>query len=115
MSVSVSPRDWQERVQDILDAIDEIQGFVNGLTYEMFENDIKTQKAIELNFIIIGEVAAQIPDEIQNSYPKIPWHLMRAMRNRLVHVYFNVDPRLVWETAQNDLPSLTKSLEAMLG
>jgi len=111
----VSRRGWQDRICDIIDAIEEVQRFLNDLDYEIFKNDIKTQKAVELNFIIIGEAAAQIPDEIEAAYPGIPWHLMRAMRNRLVHVYFEVDPLLVWETAQNDLPPLARSLKPILG
>ncbi|MFH1635480.1 MAG: DUF86 domain-containing protein, partial [Chloroflexota bacterium] len=98
----MSPRDWQERLYDIIDAIAEIQRFLEGQSYETFKDDIKTQKAVELNFIIIGEAAARIPEEIEKTYPEIPWHLMRAMRNRLVHVYFEVDSLLVWETARND-------------
>ncbi|HSQ17478.1 MAG TPA: HepT-like ribonuclease domain-containing protein, partial [Anaerolineales bacterium] len=55
----------------------------------------------------------QLPDDIEEKYPEIPWSLMRAMRNRLVHVYFAVDPKLLWDTIQNDLPTLVRSLEAI--
>lgn len=110
----MSPRAWQERIQDILDAIAELNGFVRGMQLEDFLADMKTQRAVELNFIIIGEAAAQVPEEILEQYPEIPWHLMRGMRNRLVHIYFSVDPRLVWDTIQNDLPGLRNDLLALL-
>jgi len=99
---------------DILDAIAEIQMFTTDMDFASFQRDAKTQRAVELNFIIIGEAAAQIPDEIEEQNPQIPWHLMRAMRNRLVHVYFGIDPTLLWDTIQNDLPPLVPLLRALL-
>jgi uncharacterized protein with HEPN domain len=110
----MSPRGWQARVVDILDAIAEIQMFTTDMDFASFQRDAKTQRAVELNFIIIGETAAQIPDEIEEQNPQIPWHLMRAMRNRLVHVYFEIDPTLLWDTIQNDLPPLVPLLRALL-
>jgi uncharacterized protein with HEPN domain len=110
----MSPRDWRDRVRDILDAIFEIQRFVNGMDYETFKNDDKSIRAVEMNFIIIGEAANQIPEEIEEEYSSIPWGLMRAMRNRIVHVYFRVDEKLMWDTIQNDLPPLIPDLENLL-
>jgi uncharacterized protein with HEPN domain len=89
----MSPRDWRERVEDILDAIAEIQTFTRGMDFDAFCADAKTLKAVELDFIVIGEAASQIPDDVEEAYPQVPWSLMRAMRNRLVHVYFSVDER----------------------
>ena len=108
----MSPRDWKERIQDILDAIVEIRAFTRGMDFDTFRADAKTIKAVELDFIVIGEAANQIPDEVEEAYPKVPWSLMRAMRNRLVHVYFSVDERLLWDTIQNDLPVLVTALQS---
>ena len=110
----MSPRGWQDRVQDILEALSEIQSFTEGMDYETFKTDDKSIRAVEMNFIIIGEAASKIPDEIEEKYPDIPWALMRAMRNRIVHVYFNVDEKLMWDTVQNDLPPLVAELEKLL-
>jgi len=110
----MSPRDWKDRVRDIGDAIAEIQAFTQGLDFETFRTDAKTIRAVELDFIVIGEAVNQIPEDIQEAYPKIPWHMMRGMRNRLVHVYFSVDPRLLWDTIHNDLPPIKVWLEEML-
>jgi uncharacterized protein with HEPN domain len=87
----MSPRDWRERIQDILEAISEIQEFTRDINYEAFRDDIRTVRSVEMNFIIIGESANQIPAEVEEKYPEIPWNLMRAMRNRIVHVYFQID------------------------
>ena len=110
----MSPRDWRDRIRDILDAIAEIQQFTRGMDYEIFKEDDKSIRAVEMNFIIIGEAANQIPDEIEEKHTTIPWTLMRAMRNRIVHVYFKIDEKLMWDTIQTDLPPLIPELEKLL-
>jgi uncharacterized protein with HEPN domain len=110
----VSPRFWKDRIRDILGSIAEIQKHVRGMDFEAFREDSKTIQAVELNFIIIGEAASQIPEEVEDAHPEIPWSLMRAMRNRIAHVYFSIDPRLLWDTIQNDLPPLIPMLEKLL-
>lgn len=84
------------------------------MDYGTFSKDDKTVRAVEMNFIIIGESASQIPEEIQEKYPVIPWNLMRAMRNRIVHTYFQIDEKLMWDTIHNDLPPLISTLEGLL-
>jgi uncharacterized protein with HEPN domain len=69
---------------------------------------------VEQNFIIIGEAANHVPDDVQARHLDVPWRLMKAMRNRLVHVYFDADPQIVWETVTNDLPSLLSPLQRLL-
>ncbi len=68
-----SPRGWQERIQDILDAWIEIQEFVTNIGFTEFQNDLKTLRAVELDLIIIGEAANAIPEEVQKAYPEIAW------------------------------------------
>ena len=110
----MSPRTWHERVRDILDAIAEIEEFTCGMGFEDFREDGKTLKAVELNFIIIGEAANSIPKDIQEAHTGIPWHSMRALRNRLVHAYFSIDSRIVWDTIQDELPPLAPLLKNLL-
>jgi uncharacterized protein with HEPN domain len=93
----VSLRDWKELVQDILDAIAEIRAFTHGVDFQVFQNDVKTLKVVELDIIVIGEAANQILDEVEGGNPQVPWQLMRAMRNRPVRVYFSVSAQLLWE------------------
>ena len=110
----MSPRDWKERIQDILDAIAEIEIFTQGMDFDAFKTDTKTMRAVELNMIAIGEAANRIPEAVEGKHPQIPWSLMRAMRNRLVHVYFEVDEKLLWDTVKNDLPLLINPLRSIL-
>jgi uncharacterized protein with HEPN domain len=110
----MSPRAWQERVSDILQAIQEIRQFTKGMDFEAFQSDDKTIRAVEMNLIIIGEAAGQIPEDIQEKHSQIPWSLMRAMRNRMAHIYFSVDERMLWETVTEELDELIPLLEAIL-
>ncbi len=57
----MSPRDWKDYVRDILNAIQEIISFTSGATFDSFRDDVKTIRAVELNFIIIGEAVNSIP------------------------------------------------------
>jgi uncharacterized protein with HEPN domain len=108
------PKKAKERISHILLAIQEIQEFTQGMDFESFNKDEKTIRAVEMNFIIIGEAANAISDQVEDLYPHIPWHLMRAMRNRIAHVYFSVDNALLWDTIQNDLPPLIPELEKLI-
>jgi uncharacterized protein with HEPN domain len=110
----MSPRDWRDRVRDILEAIAEIRKFTRGMDFESFREDDKVIRAVEMNFIIIGEAANQIPEEVEEKYINIPWSIMRAMRNRIVHVYFKIDEKLMWDTIENDLPPLIPQLEKLI-
>ena len=111
----MSPRrGWNERVQDILDAIAEIQSFVGAMSFDDFRSDARTLKAVLANFTIIGEAARSVPQSVAMLDPLIPWKTMRDMRNVVVHVYFNIQPRIVWDTIHNDLPPLVARLRALL-
>ena len=110
----MSPRIWQERVQDILDAVAEIAAFISGMTFDQFHADARTLKAVTADLSIIGEAARHVPDAIATAHPEIPWPLMCGMRNRILHEYFRVDPKIVWDTCQQDLPLLVEPLKQIL-
>ena len=110
----MSPRKWPRRIEDILDAVAEIKIFVRGQSREEFCRDAKTVKAVMADLAVIGEAAGHIPDDVISSHPEVPWALMKAMRNRIVHVYFDVDPKIVWDTLQQDLPVLVEALRRLL-
>lgn len=104
-------RNWLFRINDILDSISAVETYVTGMTYENFVADRKTVDAVVRNLIIIGEASAHIPEEICEKYSKLPWQDMRAMRNFVVHEYFGVSDRILWDTAQIDLPTLIPVLK----
>ena len=108
------PRHWQERLEDILDAVDRIENYTAGLDRPGFETDQKTIDAVVRNIIIIGEAAGLVPDEVSSQHPEVPWQQMRGIRNVVVHQYAEVDTGILWETIQRDLPPLSTALKRIL-
>ena len=64
---------------------------------------------------IIGEAARGLSEELRKAHPEVPWRQMIAMRNVLIHGYFDIDVDLVWSVAHNDLPKLGAQVRAIVG
>jgi len=107
-------RDYGLYLKDILAAIESIEGFVEGMDLEGFRADDKTASAVMRKFEIIGEAAKQIPDDIRQKYPQIPWKEMAGMRDKLVHFYFGIDYKLVWRTIKERFPQLKPDIQRIL-
>ena len=103
-------RDNRFRLQDILDAIDRISSYVEGITYEDFLADRKTQDAVTRNVEIIGEAARSLSEQFKQEHSSIPWQDIVGMRNVIVHHYFGILPDVVWDVIENELPSLRSQL-----
>lgn len=108
------PRDWRFRVHDMLDSIDAVGAYVDGLTLEGFQADRRTQRAVAYEVVVIGEAAKNLPDELRARHADLPWAQMAAVRNRAVHEYFRVSVPILWDIATRDLPALATSLRAVL-
>ena len=105
---------WRFRIQDILDAIERVQQYTQDMDLERFRQDRRTLDAVERNFILIGEAAGGVPEEVTRDFLSLPWRTMRDMRNLVVHQYWGVDAERVWNTIQIDLPPLVPSLQRVL-
>ena len=110
----MSSRAWPLRIQDILKAIASIQGVLDGKTFAEFEANVLLVKAVLYDFVVIGEAAVGIPEEIRAKAPDIPWRLMADMRNVVAHEYFRVDPEIIWDTSRSNLPKLVEPLQKLL-
>ncbi|HYA41817.1 MAG TPA: DUF86 domain-containing protein [Syntrophobacteraceae bacterium] len=106
----MSNRDWKFRIEDIVEAIDDIGRLVKSLTYEDFCTNTTIVKAILYDMAVIGEAARRVPSYIRGLYPEIPWREMGDLRNVVIHEYFGVDLQIVWETIQDDLLPLAPLL-----
>lgn len=87
--------------------------FVEGLAKDDFLEDKRTQQAVIMSLIIIGEAATKVMDgyaEFARVHALVPWRSMRGMRNRIAHGYFDIDLEVVWETVQSALPALLAQL-----
>lgn len=100
------PRDFRLYLDDILDAIQQIRSYVEGLDERAFGLDRKTQDAVIRNLEIIGEAARHLPEEIQKISPDIDWRKIKALRNILIHEYFGINLPIVWDVVQNKLGPL---------
>lgn len=110
----------ENRLPDYLDhmqqAATDACSFVDGLSKDDFLEDKRTQQAVIMSLIIIGEAATKVMDGYaeftEAQHPEVPWRSMRGMRNRIAHGYFDINLDVVWETVQTALPDLLKQLSA---
>ena len=99
-------RDYIDYLQDIVDSIDDIGDFIKGMSFEEFSQDKKTINAVLRSIEVMGEAAKNVPEEIREQYPKIPWKKIGGMRDKLIHEYHGVDIETVWKTLHEDIPPL---------
>lgn len=80
--------------------------------------DLDTDAMLSLALVrlleIIGEADWGVSEGLRSKYPGIAWRQMTAMRNRLIHGYFEVNQDIVWETVTRELPPLISQLQKML-
>ena len=107
-------RSHLDYVRDIRDEMENAGAFVEGMTYSDFVDDAKTVRAVERNITIIGEAARNVPDEIRQRFPDVPWADMVGMRNFVAHAYFRVSHEIVWKTVTAVIPELLPSISACL-
>ncbi|MGQ8881316.1 HepT-like ribonuclease domain-containing protein [Delftia sp. NA_296.1] len=103
------------RLPDYLDHIQQAAtdacSFVEGLAKEAFLEDKRTQQAVIMSLVIIGEAVTKVMDgyaEFAQTHGQVPWRNMRGMRNRIAHGYFDINLDLVWDTVQTALPELLR-------
>ena len=104
-------RSDQVLINDIRDSIGEIFDIVEDMGFDEFDNDRIRQLAVIRLLELIGEASNQISDDFKKYNREIPWKEMISMRNRLIHGYFSVNTRIVWDTIRIDLPFLLGKLD----
>lgn len=107
-------RDPQSSLFDILASSKNILQFVNGMTLEEFEKDIKTSFAVQHQLMVIGEATKRIPLTFREENPSIPWKKIAGLRDVLIHQYDNASSTQVWIAIQNEIPLLVSNIEKML-
>lgn len=103
-------------LEHILNAIHLACSYVEGTQKEDFLLDSKTQQAVILNILVMGEAATKLATEYPDFvvlHPQVPWKQMRGMRNRMAHGYFEINLDTVWETVQVSLPELQQQILAI--
>lgn len=100
-------------LKNIIDKAQEAIQFCQNMTKDSFLLDGKTQSAVIMKLIVIGEEAKKVPEEVISKID-LPWRMIIGFRNFAVHEYFNVNLERIWDTAQNDLPSLITKISGYL-
>lgn len=107
-------RDDTVFLRHILDAIDAIDQYTKGMTFEDFVHHSMAHDAVIRQIEIIGEAARNISEEYRESQPQLPWLKMIGIRNKIIHEYFNLNLSVVWDTIKDDLPHLRSSIKELL-
>lgn len=98
----------------MMDAIDEIQGYIQGRSRSDLESDHMFRDAVIRQLQIIGEACRGISEELRRRNPEVPWRRIIGTRNRIIHAYFSVDLAVIWDVATSELPALRVQLASIL-
>ena len=107
------PRD-DAYLLDILDAAGDILAFTQGMDLQSFQEDAKTQAAVQHKLVVIGEAVRRLSGRLRAAHATVPWHEIAGMRNRLVHEYERVDLAEVWNVVARDIPELIDAIRPLL-
>ena len=112
MSEATPGREWRFYLDDMIGFCDRVLAFTAGHGQQAFEADAMRFDATVRNLELIGEAATHIPEQVRSSAPAIPWRLVIATRNRLVHGYLGIGNDTLWSIIEIDEPALREGLIA---
>jgi len=104
----------RERLQHILAAIERVNRYVKGKSFDDLQKDDMMYYAVVKNIEMMGEAANMLTTEFQESHPETPWKMVKGMRNYIVHEYFQIDSVVVWDVVTKDLSALQNQIEKYL-
>ena len=107
-------RTFLQYLEDILDAIGNIEDDTNGISFDEFIADRRRKDAVIRNFEIIGEATKSLPTDIKEKYSNIEWKKIMGLRDILIHAYFGVKPTILWDNIKNKLPSLKREIQYII-
>jgi uncharacterized protein with HEPN domain len=107
-------RDYKLFIKDMISAMESTERFVEDISLDELIHDDKTSSAVIRKFEIIGEATKHIPDWLKEKHPEIAWKRMAGMRDRLIHAYFGIDYKLVWDAIKIEIPNLKSKLQEIL-
>jgi len=106
-------REWRFYIDDMLLFASKALEYTEGLDQQAFVTSGLTYDATLRNLELIGEAATHVPQDVRAAHPEIPWRMVIATRNRLIHGYLGVDDDTLWSIIREDLPALVPALHAI--
>ena len=107
-------REYRVYLDDIIESIDRIEKYTKGISYEEFSSGSIYIDAVARNLEIIGEAVKSLPSEMKQKHPEIEWKKIAGLRDILIHEYFGIDSRIIWDIIANKLPDLKNSVKKIL-
>jgi uncharacterized protein with HEPN domain len=101
-------------LHDILESIDHIQRFLDGVSEDEFYVNIEKQDAVLRRLEIIGEAVKHLSDEIRENHPDVPWRQIAGMRDIIIHEYFGITLEMIWIVATVDLVELKEKVKTII-
>jgi uncharacterized protein with HEPN domain len=102
----------EQRIDDIILCCEKILRFTSGMNREQLVEQELVMDAVLRNITIIGEATKHLPDDVRVRMPGIEWKEIAGMRDWISHVYHQVDPDIVWNAVDREVPELLRTLQA---
>lgn len=106
-------REWRFYLDDMIGFAEKVIAYTDGLDQSGFIASGLNYDATVRNLELIGEAATHIPDTVRGANPDLPWRLIIATRNRLIHGYLGIDDDTLWSIIQSDIPALLPKLRQL--
>ena len=97
-------------ISQLLDTVRKVEKFTAGFDFQKFSADEKTQSAVILQLMLVGEIAKQLSEQAKKKID-LPWKEIVGFRDKAIHNYFGIDLEIVWQTVKDDIPKLKTGLQ----
>lgn len=108
-----SAREWRFYVSDMVGFCEKVLAFTQELHQAQWVEDAMRFDATVRNLELIGEAASHVPQDVRNAYPAVPWRMLIATRNQLIHGYLGLDNDILWSIVRTDVPVLLHQLQLL--
>ncbi|MGH8582679.1 MAG: HepT-like ribonuclease domain-containing protein [Gammaproteobacteria bacterium] len=109
----MSEREWRFYLDDMIGFAEKVLAYTEGFDQTAFVASGLNYDATVRNLELIGEAATNVPQPLRDAAPQIPWRLIIATRNRLIHGYLGIDNDTLWSIVRDDIPALLPELRKL--